>query len=64
MTHRRQGMSSFISHKGHVEVEGTKGNDIRVDVDLRTTSKDLADGVDVSVNGNEVVITVSISLFN
>ena len=58
MTHRRQGLDSHIHHRGHVKIEGTKENDISVIINLKTTVKVLVKGFDVSIHGNEVVITV------
>jgi hypothetical protein len=41
-----------------VEIEGTDEKDISVLVDLKATSDVLAEGMKVSLNGNEIVITV------
>jgi hypothetical protein len=41
-----------------VEIEGTDEKDISVLVGLKATSEVLAEGMKVSINGNEVVITV------
>jgi hypothetical protein len=41
-----------------VEIEGTDGKDISVLVGLKATSAVLVEGMEVSVNGNEIVITV------
>jgi hypothetical protein len=56
--HRQQGLNSLIQRKGHVEIEGTKENDISVIVDFEASSNVLAEGLEVSVDGNELIVTV------
>lgn len=59
VTHRPQGLNSFITHKGEVRIEGTDKEEINVIIDFKATSKVLAESIDVSVlNGNDIIITV------
>lgn len=58
VTHRRHGKFSRVNHKGHVNIEGTSKNKISVAVDVRASSKALANAFEISLHGNELVIDV------
>ena len=59
VSHISLAIDPHIKHEGRVYLEGTDKDEISVIVDYRTSSKRLAEGVEISiVNGNEILITV------
>jgi hypothetical protein len=57
--HRNRGVAPYLYREGQVKIEGTKGENITLIFDFKTTSQTLADDIDISVaNGNEIILTV------
>ena len=49
-----------VNHQGYVKIKGIDEEEIKVTIQVQTTSQTLADGIDISiVNENEITLTVS-----
>jgi len=58
VTHRRHGKGSRVTHKEHVNIEGTSDNKIAVTVGVKATSNLVASAIEMSLHGNELIIDV------